>query len=543
MIVNDEAMRHFFYFRIIVKVIGCLTLFCLSTLSLSAQKVNRHDKKGTQRKAAEPLSNVIVIVGDDHAAYALGCYGNEIVETPNLDRFASHASRFERAYCNSPVCTPSRQSFLTGKMPHATGVTLLPTALSDSVYTIPEHLRSKGFKTAAIGKTHFQSDLDHGFDYVIRQDDPSPMAPAYKAYLDSVDEVLPDGMTLRKKHHPFKEPARFFWNADGLPAPHYDANEAGTFFANKANEFIEQHRDERFCLWVGFLEPHAPFTFPIEYAGRIDPETIVLPQGTDADDRWVPLIFRSLTDEDKRGIIRSYYTSVEYLDKNVGLILDKVESLGLTRKTLIIYLGDNGYLLNHHKRFEKHTMWEEGVRVPLIIQAGGLAENGERAQPSVITSLTELVDLAPTIYEALGIEAPEGLHGKSLWPLLTGKSRFNKDIVFSEYTVDNRAMVRTERFKYVYTNGKADLGLGYTTGHPPSGIRYELYDMKNDPHETTNLAYQARYQKIVKKLRQRLLDQFRRTHPLRGVVLRDLPIDEQLAMFCEPIENRGAREK
>src|SRR5690606_9821944 len=133
-------------------------------------------------------------------------------------------------------------------------------------------------------------------------------------------------------------------------------NEAGTFFANKANEFIEQHRDERFCLWVGFLEPHAPFTFPIEYAGRIDPETIVLPQGTDADDRWVPLIFKSLTDEDKRGIIRSYYTSVEYLDKNVGLILDKVESLGLTRKTLIIYLGDNGYLLNHHKRFEKHTM-------------------------------------------------------------------------------------------------------------------------------------------------------------------------------------------
>lgn len=517
-----------------IKKIVCIGILCWICLPSCGQKKNSNKVKQETRKA--PLSNVIVIAGDDHAAYALGCYGNKTVKTPNLDRLASQATRFDKAYCNSPVCTPSRQSFLSGKMPHATGVTLLSTALSDTVYTIPEHLRKMGFKTAAIGKTHFQSDIDHGFDYVIRQDDPLPLAAAYKEFLKDVNETLPENLKVRKNYRPFKDSARLFWNADGLPGSHFDANDAGTFFANKTNEFIEKNKDNRFCIWVGFIEPHAPFNFPIEYADRIDAGKMVVPTGSPEDDPWVPLVFKPLTDKDKKGIIKSYYTSIEYLDKNIGLILDKLESLKLTSQTLIIYLGDNGYLLNHHKRFEKHTMWEEAVRVPLIIQAGGLDINGRPNQPKVVNSLTELVDLAPTIFEALGVQPPPGLHGKSLLPLLEGKTTYNKDMIFSEYLVDNKAMVRTEKYKYIFTNGESDLGLGYATGNPPAGIRNELFDMQKDPHETTNLAGKDGYETIVANLKQRMLETFRRTHPDANSIPENISVDQQLSIFCRPIE-------
>ena len=123
------------------------------------------------------------------------------------------------------------------------------------------------------------------------------------------------------------------------------------------------------------------------------------------------------------------------------------------------------------------------------------------------------------------------------------KKRFVKDMIFSEYLVDNKAMVRTEKYKYIFTNGKADLGLGYTTGHPPAGIRHELYDMKNDPNETTNLADKQSHKKIVESLRERLLEEFRRTHPLTKSIPRDIAIDKQLALFCEPIESGTKAQK
>lgn len=470
-----------------------------------------------------PLRNVIVIIGDDHAAYALDCYGSDIVHTPNLDRLSNKGTRFERAYVNSPVCTPSRQSFLTGKMPHAAGVTLLNTALSDSTYTIPEHLRKKGIKTGAVGKTHFNSSLSHGFDYVVT-------AKGYNDYIKTIQENLPAGIRFRNTKNPWTDSVRVWWNADGLPAAHYDKNDIGTYFAGQANNFIEQNKNNRFCLWVGFQEPHSPFNFPIEFANRFQPGHMPLPSGSPEDDRWEPLVFKPLSEKDRRGIIRSYYTSVEYLDKNIGLILDKVEALNLDRETLIIYLGDNGYLLNHHKRFEKHTMWEEAARVPLIIKAG------KSQTPKIVNSLTEMVDLAPTILEALGVESMPGLHGKSLMPVLNGKTTKHKDVIFSEYLPDNMAMVRTDRFKYIYMNGKRDLDLGYATGNGPAGIYHALYDLKNDPGETINLAKQEANKARVLQMQKEMLKIFRKTHPKANTIPRNISIEQQLAHFCNPPE-------
>ncbi len=156
-------------------------------------------------QAAQPgpaIRNVLFIMGDDHSADVLGCYGNKIVRTPNLDRLASQGTRFDRAYVNCPMCTPSRQSLITGKLPHAVGVTLLQTPLAEKQVTIAEHLKAQGFATGAVGKMHFNSDLKHGFDYRFDK-------PDHQKYLkEHPPQPLPAGTKVKPVWQPFKDPAR-----------------------------------------------------------------------------------------------------------------------------------------------------------------------------------------------------------------------------------------------------------------------------------------------------------------------------------------------
>jgi choline-sulfatase len=219
-----------------------------------------------------PIRNVLFILSDDHAAYALGAYGNTLVRTRNLDRLARDGVRFDRAYTNSPVCTPSRQSLITGKLPHAIGVTLLSTPLSPDQLTIAEHLKKLGFATGAVGKMHFVNEsLQHGFDYRVD-------LPEYDSYLKvHPARKPPKGLSVKLPWRPFRDPARVWLNADMQPQGVYDDESSGTYLARRAVEFLEQRKSDRFCLWVGFDEPHSPFDFPIEYQGRIDPNKVTIP--------------------------------------------------------------------------------------------------------------------------------------------------------------------------------------------------------------------------------------------------------------------------
>jgi arylsulfatase A-like enzyme len=473
--------------------------------------------------------NILFIVGDDSSAQVLECYGNPLVRTPNLDRLASGGTRFGRAYCNSPVCTPSRQSMITGKLPHAVGVTLLQTALAEDQLTIAEHLKQFGFKTGAVGKMHFNSQLKHGFDY--RFD-----SPEYNTYVrEHPPRVPPADMRVKPRWRPFQDPARIWLNADMLPTKCYDADSEGTWFAGKAIEFLRENSGNRFCLWLGFLEPHSPFDFPIEYAGRYDPAKMPVTSAGPEDGRWVPAVFRDLTDADKRGIIASYYTSAEYLDKNIGLVLDELQKLGLSENTLVIFVGDNGYLLGEHGRFEKHTMWEPAVRVPLILR------DPQFARGKAADALVEFVDLLPSILERLQVPLMPNIQGKSLVPLLQGKSRKHRDYVFSEYLPDNMAMVRTAEWKYVFISGKKDLALGYETGNPPPGITHMLYDLKRDPGETHNLAGDPKYFAVLRDLQQKMLARFKETHPKAGSLPQGLSVEQSLAWFCEPPDPQAVR--
>ena len=488
---------------------------------------------GTQGPA---IRNVLVILSDDHAVHATGAYGNDVIQTPNIDRLAAGGVRFERAYANCPFCTPSRQSLLTGRYPHACGVTLLQTPLAEEQVTVADHLGSAGFKTAAIGKMHFNSDLTHGFDYRVDAAD-------HGAFLaESPARQPPPGLPFKPVWRPFRVPAREWLNADRLPGTGYprpadernqglyDEDFLGTFYVRRAIEFMERNRDERMCVWLSFYEPHSPFNFPVEFAGNHGPEDIDLPATGPDDGRWVPEIFRGLSDEDKRGIVAAYYNSVEYLDANVGRVLDALDTLGLADSTLVIYVSDHGYLLGHHGRFEKHMMWEEIVRVPLVVRYPGLAPRTEPA-------LVELVDLAPTILDLLEVAPIEGMDGRSLVRLLQGETGGHRDLVFSEYLHDNKAMVRTERWKYVFTSGKTDLELGYATGLGPSGRDERLYDLSADPGEFEDLAGKPGHESTVAALRTRMLEVFASTDPRVADLPAGLADEDQLEWFLEPPEN------
>jgi choline-sulfatase len=481
-----------------------------------------------QEPPAGTVRNVVVIMGDDHADYVIGAYGNPIIRTPNLDRLAAEGVRFDRAYSNSPVCTPSRQSMITGTMPQAAGVTLLSTPLSEERTTIADHLKRFGFRTGAIGKMHFiNEELTHGFDYRVRSSD-------YRAHLKrNPPRPPPADLAVRPPWRPFKDPARIWLNADGLPVGAYEDEAEGTWFTRRAADFLRANHDDPFLLFVSFNEPHSPFEFPIEFKGRYNPADMPLPETGPEDARWIPAVFKDLTEEDKRGIIAAYYTSVEYLDRNVGRVLEALRRLALLDSTLVIYTSDHGYLLGHHGRFEKHMMWEEAVRTPLLVSHVPRFGRGRSTQ-----ALVELVDLAPTILDALDVAPLPASHGRSLLPLLDGRTDRHRDEVFSVYYPDNKAMIRTAEWKYIFSSGKRDLW-SYETGFGPPGRHERLYNMIEDPREFRDLSGRPEHADQLSRFRKMMLQRFHETDPRAPHLPPDLTAEEQLEWFLEPPEHSG----
>jgi arylsulfatase A-like enzyme len=289
-----------------------------------------------------------------------------------------------------------------------------------------------------------------------------------------------------------------------------------------------QQQEKPFFLWLAFHEPHAPFNFPVEYADSYNPEDLPMGQQGPEDERWVPEMFRDLTDEEIRGIIASYYTSVEYMDKNMGLVVDALDEMGLAENTLVIYTSDQGYHLNDHGRFEKHTMYKEAVQAPLIVRGPGIPA-GTRS-----TALVELVDLAPTFTDFLGVEPFEDWQGRSFRSVLTENTDEHRDFVFSTFHHDNKAMVANKKWKYVFTSGHHDLDLNYETGYGPSGIYHKLYDLENDPGELHNLAYQKEYLDTLRHFRDLMLQRFKQTHPYADECPEELNKLGELVWYLEP---------
>src|ERR1700680_2086070 len=350
--------------------------------------------------------NLLFLIADDHAGYVLGADGNKLAHTPNIDGLASQGTRFARNHCNSPVCTPSRQSFFTGQMPSTAGVTVLATPLSEDKPTIAKQLRQAGYHTAVFGKMHFNRPSHpgmHGFDSLVVDND-TP-----KAYAQQVHPAPPPaGLKVKPRWQPFKDPARIWLNAEKLPYGRYEKDMTGTFIASEGCRFLEEHKKDPFALWVSFHEPHSPYDFPIEYLDRYNPASFAVPR-VGPEDAWqIPLIFRDLSAAEKRGIIAAYYTSVSFLDRNVGIVLAKLRELQLEQDTLVVYMADHGYSLGQHGRFEKHCCYDPALRVPLIMRLPGKIREG------VVTDFTEHVDVPATIVDLVGIARLPVQHGQSL---------------------------------------------------------------------------------------------------------------------------------
>ncbi len=448
--------------------------------------------------SAQP--NVLWISADDHAAYVTGAYGNRQVRTPNLDALAARGMRFDRAYCNSPVCTASRQSYLTGRYPRTIGVTLLRTPLPEAELTLADLLGDAGYQTASIGKMHFNSNLKHGFQ--LRQD----MAEFRRMLRQRGRQPLPEGVEVLPAWKPFRDPARVWLNGIHRPFGAVDADMPGTWLAEQAADYLTQPHDAPFFLMVSFYEPHSPFRYPVEFRDRHDPATFDVPKVGPEDHDQIPAIFRDLSHEDKQGIRAAYYTSVEYLDKNVGIVLDALKRSGAADNTLVIYTGDHGYMLGQHGRFEKHCSYEPAVRAPLFI-----SDPGTISPASSSKAFTEFVDIVPTVLEFSGVDIPHTVQGKSLKGLLTGQTETHRDRVIVEYAQNDEVMVRDERWKLVFQRGKRRRTDGYDPGTPLPGHTLQLFDLQNDPQEMHNLADEKGQQQRVAKYLNILVDHLRKT--------------------------------
>jgi choline-sulfatase len=454
-----------------------------------------------QARGDEPRRpNVLWIVADDLAPYTVGAYGCTRVKTPNIDRLAAEGLRFDRAYCNSPVCTASRAAFITGRYPRTVGVTQLKTPLPETEQTLATLLKRAGYDTAAIGKMHFNSQLRHGFD--LRLD-----LPDHQAYLkEKGKKPLPDGVEVQPPWKPFKDPAAVWLNSACRPFGAADADMPGTFFAERAAQYLADRGGRPFFLMVSFYEPHSPFHFPVEYRGRHRPDEYAVPKAGPEDDWQIPAIFRDLTDREKQGIIAAYHTSVEFLVRNVGLVLDALKKAGRDRDTVVVFVGDHGYMLGQHGRFEKHCCFEPAVRAPLVVRWPGHVKPGRTTE-----ALTEFIDIVPTLLEACGRPIPEAVQGKSLAGVLGDMKAAHRDHVIAEYSENEEAMIRTDRWKLIYSTGRRQREDGYATGKPLPGRTVQLYDEMNDPDELTNLAKRPEQAKRVEELTAKLAEHMKRT--------------------------------
>lgn len=483
------------------RTLGILLLAVAALVLLRAASPPRSAHAQRPRPARPPADapNVLILIADDQAAYTLGLDGDPHGATPNLDRLGRQGAYFEHAYANAPVCTASRQSFLTGRYPHSVGVTVLTTPLPETAVTLGDWLAGQGYATGAIGKMHFNGPAAHGFD--LRID-----TPDWQRWLQ---KNPPEGGDLRRPWRPFREPAAAWLNAAARDAGLPLASSEATFFADRAADYFRAHKDENrpFALVVSFHEPHSPFVFPREWAGKFSPKDFPVRPVSEADRREQPAIFAPLTPDDVRGIQAAYYTSLNYVDHQIGRVLDALDASGLADDTIVVYWGDHGYLLGHHGRFEKHVLYEPAVRSPLIVRWPGHVREGRR-----VPDLVEMVDVFPTLMELLRLPTPPDLHGRSLAGLLEGTpGAEGRDDVFSEYLENEEAMLRTDRYKLIVGTGRRERQDGYATGRPLPGPYVRLYDLSRDPDETTDLGDRADLAPVVRDLRHRLHDRLVRT--------------------------------
>ncbi|GAA5508108.1 ulvan-active sulfatase [Novipirellula caenicola] len=437
--------------------------------------------------------NVLFIISDDLTSTALSCYGNTVCQTPNIDALAARGTRFTRAYCQGTYCGPSRASFMSGYYPHATGVlgykNPRPQIGDRAMWS--EYFKDQGYYSARVSKI-FHMGVPGGIEKGGNEADDercwterfnSP-GPEWKAAGDGETlERNPDGKKPVVGGNTF-----VVVEADGDDDVHSDGKTAA-----KAVELIKHHSDEPFWLGVGFVRPHVPFVSPRPYYEPFKPfDTMTLPEKVEDDWDDIPKAgINYKTSENMQMDVRrqkkavgGYYASVAFMDAQVGKVLDALDASGQRDNTIVIFTSDHGYHLGEHDFWAKVSLRDESASVPLIISVPG-------KKPAVCDSLVELIDLYPTTAALCGMPVPERLQGKDISAMLDDPSVTVRDAAFSVAPMRKGFLLRENDWAYIQYNEDASAGI-------------ELFDVRRDPQQYTNLASDEAYAPVVQAFQRKL---------------------------------------
>jgi uncharacterized sulfatase len=431
----------------------------------------------------KPKLNVLFIAVDD-MNNDLGCYGHPFVQSPNIDRLAKRGVKFDRAYCQFPLCSPSRSSLLTGLRPSGTRVYNLTyhfrQGLPD-VVTLPQLFKNSGYTSLRIGKMyHYGNPNDIGTSGL---DDPPSWNHVWNPAGRDKTVLETDIINYTPKRG-LGAAMCLLNDKEGKDEDHTDGK-----VATQAIKLLEEYREKPFFLGVGFYKPHCPFIAPKKYFDLYPMDKIQMPVEPEDHLKNVPkpalastspLPHFGVTIDQARECKQAYYAAISFVDAQIGRVLDAMDRLKLWDNTVVVFWSDHGYHLGEHGLWMKQSLFEGSARVPMIVAAPGAKGSGKVSARTV-----ELLDLYPTLADLAGLAPPKDLQGASLKPLLDDPASGWERAAYSQ--VERNGFpgysVRTERWRYVEWDDAK------------KGV--QLYDEEADPHEYVNLADDPKHKDVV----------------------------------------------
>lgn len=462
----------------------------ITTADLASWPLPQLRQQATSGNRQNP--NVLVIMSDEHDPAVTGCYGNSLVNTPNLDRLARDGITFDNCYTNSPICVPSRLSFTAGQYASRVRAWNNNCRILNTIPTLPKVMDEFGYESFLIGKMHYDSDRRYGFREI------------GQAWTNQRDKQGTGGRrppySTRNRSEMWQKRTENFATGDRSRVLFHDqrVTERTLNFLNDRSR-----QDEPFLLLCGYLAPHFPLIVPEEYYRMYSGKTSLpeLPPGhLEMQNRNYHQLRRGFgvldTDPDVVQKGRDlYYGLTTWLDNEIGKVLRALENSEAAENTVVIYTSDHGEMAGEHGLWWKNCMYEQSVRVPLIISWPERWEGGQRRD-----QVCSLVDVVQTIGELGGAPRPETWDGDSLLPWLDDRAYQWKDFAVSEYYAHNVAsgfvMYREGRYKYVYHT--SPIGYDYPAER-------ELYDLESDPQEFVNLANVPEYQDRIKQMHEKMV--------------------------------------
>lgn len=508
-------------------------------------------------QSAKP--NILFIAVDDLKPI-IGAYGNSIIKTPNIDRLAKRGTVFLNNYCQQAICGPTRASIMTGMRPDLTKIWDLKAKIrevSPDIVTLPQYLISQGYSTQGIGKVFDSRNVDEQNDklswsvpyhktekkyYVAELGEPAEGRYQLKETKAAVEKVISESLAkgMTKAEANAEANLKVRPATENIDVPDNAYNDGANILQSKDILKNLSKNGQPFFFAVGIAKPHLPFVAPKKYWDLYKTSEMPLAAFQDQSTNPISVAYhnageiRAYTDmpadlaktkqkdfgytistAKQQELIHSYYAAISYTDALVGDLLNTLDSLGLSKNTIVVLWGDHGWHLGDHNLWCKHSNFEEATRAPLIISSPGMNSNSTK-------SLTEHVDIFPTLCDLAGLPIPSQLQGKSLKLVMQDPTVVVKEYATSQYPrsgiseeVGRSGYVEANTMGYSIRDGQYRFTIWMKNGFRTTKryaekdvIGMELYDYKVDPLETKNVSGEKKYQSITEKMKTDMLHYF-----------------------------------